>query len=76
MTFAEARTIIGWSYHEIGRRLGCDDHLPRRWELGKAAIPPDVAAWLLDLATAVSRHPAPIGWRVRPAQSRRPSLAP
>ena len=61
--FADAMTAIGWRDAELCRRLGCDGNLTTRWRRGTSPVPPDVAAWVRDLAWAVQNIPAPVDWR-------------
>ncbi len=68
MSCSELRDALGalrWSQRGLAEALECDDRLVRRWAAGDAAIPAEVADWLLALAAAHRRHPTPRGWRVR-----------
>ncbi len=63
--FREALASLRWSQRGLAEALECDDRLVRRWACGDAPIPPDVAAWLLELAGAHESRPPPRTWRTR-----------
>jgi hypothetical protein len=68
MTPDELRNALGalrWSQRGLAEILGCDDRLVRRWVGGEAAVPPDVADWLQDLAELHASLPPPAAWRRR-----------
>jgi hypothetical protein len=56
-------TTIGWSERELARRTGHHQTEVRRWMIGAAKIPADVAEWLLTLQQFIRENPAP---RLRP----------
>ena len=51
--------VIGWSGHELARRMGRPQTTVRRWTTGEAPVPPDVAACVETLAACHRAHPAP-----------------
>ncbi len=61
----EALVALRWSQRGLAEALGCDDRLVRRWASGDAAVPADVAVWLLDLARVHAANPPPRTWRSR-----------
>jgi len=61
----DALTLLRWSQRGLAEALECDDRLVRRWASGDAPVPPDVAAWLIELARAHQSRPAPRTWRTR-----------
>jgi ribosome-binding protein aMBF1 (putative translation factor) len=63
--FAAALETLGWSRKWLAEQLGCDPHLPMRWERGTAPVPPQIAAWLQRRVRCAERHPVPVDWRVR-----------
>ncbi len=62
--FLAALKALGWTPRQLARELSCDPHIPLRWKLGTAAIPPVVERWLLSRQKAASRLPAPV-WKRR-----------
>lgn len=50
-----ARQRIGWSRHELARRLGKHSTHVDAWEWGKRPIPEDVAKVVRRVETAVCR---------------------
>ena len=52
---------IGWSRHQLAKRLGCSPALVQRWVEGVAPVPNHILPWLRPIARSVT--PAP-EWRV------------
>ena len=52
MTFIEQienrRKKLGWTYRELGERIGCEDETVRKWLVGERAPTPDKLARLAD----------------------------
>lgn len=61
----EALASLRWSQRGLAEALECDDRLVRRWASGDAQVPPEVAAWLMELAGAHESRPPPQTWRIR-----------
>lgn len=57
--FRECLTLIGWSGHELARRLDKDERQIRRWASGAYAIPQPIADWLEKRARFHERNPPP-----------------
>jgi transcriptional regulator with XRE-family HTH domain len=62
--FSAALVSIGWSQRQLAGRLKCDQKMASRWSSGAAAVPPSIATWLTQLATAHRLYPPPDDWRV------------
>lgn len=60
------REAIGWTGHELARRLGCNPAYVGQLEHGRRPIPTSIAVWIAALAELHARHPAP-AWRHRTA---------
>lgn len=58
---------LGWTAPTLARMLGCHRTLPQAWLSGRAAVPPQVQGWLLDLADFHARCRPP-EWRTKSAE--------
>jgi transcriptional regulator with XRE-family HTH domain len=62
---SDALRGLGWSAHELGRRLGVTESTIRNWLSGRREVPASVAEWLTELQTGMAKLPSlPRGWRV------------
>jgi hypothetical protein len=62
----EALKQIGWSTHELARRLRISDRRLRHMLAGREEIPDNLDRWLRMWAQTVTRLPQlPEGWVVR-----------
>jgi transcriptional regulator with XRE-family HTH domain len=61
---------IGWTTGELAIRLDVSPDTTNQWARGRRAPPPEVLAWLADVATAMaSADSQPVGWNgVRPGR--------
>lgn len=50
---------IGWSTEALGRRTGVSPSTALRWARGTIPVPPEVTAWLEDLAAYHRARPVP-----------------
>jgi len=68
LSFVEAPTPIrellrvGWSPHELARRLGVNARTAERWCSGALEAPDRVVAWLGRVGDAVEGAGMPDGW--------------
>lgn len=63
--FVAALEALGWNKRQLSSMLACDHNLPGRWAAGNAPVPPPIARWLDQLATAHIASPAPSDWRTK-----------
>jgi len=55
----ECLETIGWTRRGVAARVGLSNTSCRRYEIGTAKVPDDIAAWLEKLAAAHERNPPP-----------------
>jgi len=58
---------LGWSSHELARRLSVRPHSVAGWTSGRRDIPPNLADWLeLRARLEEDAPPLPDGWERKP----------
>ncbi|MCP1243866.1 helix-turn-helix domain-containing protein [Acetobacter lambici] len=62
----ECLELIGWSQHELAKRVEADKQLVSEWVLGTSDIPASIAAWLETLGQIHAKFPNPKSWRRAP----------
>jgi transcriptional regulator with XRE-family HTH domain len=69
-TFARLRTSLGWSRHEIARRVNCDPKTAHNWETAARECPPEILEWLTESARALRAIKPPNYQTLRPPSGR------
>lgn len=67
---------IGWSQHELARRLGVSPGKTKRWGNGQYPVPRDVARWLQRVARWIHANPPPPQAPVRVYATLSPPMRP
>jgi hypothetical protein len=61
--FRQCMEQLAWSYAYLAEALPCAAITVRRWAIGHATVPAEVATWLRPLAAEIAavhaRHPVP-----------------
>lgn len=62
--FRSCLDALRWSQRGLAEALKTHPTTVRRWATGQGSIPPNVSAWLEELAAAHEARPMPEGWQV------------
>lgn len=54
-----ALTTMRWGYVALANELRVNERTVRRWVAGRNEPPPDILAWLEEMAAFVESHPPP-----------------
>jgi transcriptional regulator with XRE-family HTH domain len=57
--FRTIRLSLHWGASTVAIRCGYSRSSGESWESGRISVPPQVAAWLEELAAWLEAHPAP-----------------